>query len=277
MKQNNGILKKDLESIVKKSSDLDVILKFDKAFNETHTFSVSIDEIADSFIIKNCPLKKESVNTVVSMINNKEIMQPIVCRKVDGKYEIILGRKRYYAFKNLGKPSISIIVIEVNDEEAAFMQLFHILDQTHRNVIEIGAIYSYLVDEKKNSKTVLSEITHQSIGQISNLMRILSLPDEVIVQIADDVISYGHAKVLVNLPTEKIYSVVAKIIKNKLSVRECERIVRNLHSNNEISITEDEIKNKTSATSVRITRDSIRLSFKNKRRFAAFLDKIKNG
>ncbi|MEG0977823.1 MAG: ParB/RepB/Spo0J family partition protein [Bacilli bacterium] len=274
VKQDNKFLKKDLESILKKSSDLGVILKIDKAYSDNHTINVSMTDVVDSKFLRYCPLDNKAVDNIIASIKNKGIIQPTVGRFVGGKYEIVVGRKRYYAYKKMNRPTLPMIIVELEDEEACLMELFYILEQSQHNVVELASLYQFLAVDKSYTKTSLAEITKQSIGQVSNLIRILKLPKEVLVQLSNNEISYGHAKIIVNLPKEKISSIIPKIIKNDLSVRDVESLVRNYNSDNVVSEAEELIKEKLAAKSVRITRNSIRINFKSKRKMAAYMKSL---
>ena len=164
-------------------------------------------------------------------IMEKGIIQPITVRTTnDGWYELVSGERRVRASLEAGIRQIPAYIIKVErDEEMLELALVENLQREHLNPIEIAISYRRLIDEC----TLTQEDVAQKIGKdrttITNFLRLLKLPEKIRQSLRKNELSQGHARALISLPDENTQlKIFERIIKNGLSVRQVEQLVRNV-------------------------------------------------
>ena len=167
-----------------------------------------------------------SLNELTESIRSRGIIQPIIVRNTDdnNKYEIIAGERRWLAAQKAGLHEVPIVVIEADDKKALEFGIVENVQRHDLNSIEEAEGYKRLIDEFSYDQDQVAKFIGKSRSHITNSLRLLSLPNEVIELIKENKISPGHAKVLVGL--ENSLSISKKIISKKLSVRQAENLVR---------------------------------------------------
>ena len=167
-----------------------------------------------------------SLNELTDSIKSRGIIQPIIVRdsNVDSKYEIIAGERRWLAAQKAGLHEVPIVVIDADDKKALEFGIVENIQRHDLNSIEEAEGYKRLIDEFSYDQEQVAKFIGKSRSHITNSLRLLSLPDEVVELIKENKISPGHAKILVGL--ENSLSISKKIISKKLSVRQAEILVR---------------------------------------------------
>ena len=167
-----------------------------------------------------------SLNELSDSIKSRGIIQPIIVRNSNGdsKYEIIAGERRWLAAQKAGLHEVPIVVIEADDKKALEFGIVENVQRHDLNSIEEAEGYKRLINEFSYDQEQVAKFIGKSRSHITNSLRLLSLPDEVIELIKENKISPGHAKILVGL--ENSLSISKKIISKKLSVRQAENLVR---------------------------------------------------
>ena len=198
---------------------------------------------------------KEKMEELADSIRERGIIQPIIVRKSsdqNDKFEIIAGERRWQAAQNAGLHEVPIVEIEADDLKSLEFAIVENVQRSDLNPIEEARGYKKLVDEFNYDQEKVSKFIGKSRAHVTNCLRLLSLPNEVILLIEENKLSQGHAKVLVGL--ENSYFLAKKIIDKKLSVRQSENLIRalkvsknkNLKSkNSNLSSLESEIQAKT--------------------------------
>ena len=170
---------------------------------------------------------KESLEELTNSIKERGIIQPIVVRRSkdkDDKYEIIAGERRWIAAQNAGLHEVPIVEIDVDDLKSLEFAIVENVQRNDLNPIEEAEGYQRLINEFNYDQEKVAKFIGKSRSHITNCLRLLSLPKEVISMIEERKISHGHAKVLVGL--ENSYFLARKIVDKKLSVRQAENIVK---------------------------------------------------
>ncbi len=185
--------------------------------------------IGDLIRNKYQPRKKfdeTSLSELTDSIKSRGIIQPIIVRSSNenGKYEIIAGERRWLAAQKAGLHKVPIVVIEADDKKALEFGIVENVQRHDLNAIEEAEGYKRLIDEFSYDQEQVARFIGKSRSHITNSLRLLSLPTEVIDFIKDNKISPGHAKILVGL--ESCLIIAKKIISKKLSVRQTENLVR---------------------------------------------------
>jgi len=167
-----------------------------------------------------------SLNELAESIKSRGIIQPIIVRDSNGtnKYEIIAGERRWLAAQKAGLHEVPIVVIEADDKKALEFGIVENVQRHDLNAIEEAEGYKRLIDEFSYDQEQVAKFIGKSRSHITNSLRLLSLPDEVVEFVKENKISPGHAKILVGLENCQLIS--KKIISKKLSVRQTESLVR---------------------------------------------------
>ena len=175
---------------------------------------------------------KESLEELTNSIKERGIIQPIVVRRSedqDGKYEIIAGERRWQSAQNAGLHEVPVIIIKADNLKSLEFAIVENVQRKDLNPIEEAEGYKRLIDDFNYDQDKVSKFIGKSRAHISNCLRLLSLPKEVIELIIEEKISQGHAKILVGL--ENAFFLAKKIIDKKLSVRQSENLIRVLKFN----------------------------------------------
>jgi len=174
---------------------------------------------------------KEKMNELTNSISERGIIQPIIVRKSSDqsdKFEIIAGERRWQAAQNAGLHEVPVVEIEADNLKSLEFAIVENVQRSDLNPIEEAKGYKKLIDEFNYDQDKVSKFIGKSRAHVTNCIRLLSLPDEVILLIEENKISQGHAKVLVGL--DNAHFLAKKIIEKKLSVRQTENLVRALRN-----------------------------------------------
>jgi ParB family chromosome partitioning protein len=163
-------------------------------------------------------------------IKKQGIIQPITVRKLGfDKYQLISGERRFRASKLAGLKTIPSYIRVANDEQMLEMALVENIQRENLNAVEIGISYQRLIDECEITQDELSKRVGKNRSTITNYIRLLKLPVEVQIAIRSNQIAMGHARALINIEdTGTQLRLLEKIVINKLSVREVEKLVKEL-------------------------------------------------
>ena len=174
---------------------------------------------------------KESLEELTNSIKERGMIQPIVVRRSedqDEKYEIVAGERRWQAAQNAGLHEVPAIIIKADNLKSLEFAIIENVQRKDLNPIEEAEGYKRLIDDFKYDHEKVARFIGKSRAHISNCLRLLSLPKEVIELIIEEKISQGHAKILVGL--ENALLLAKKVISKKLSVRQTENLVRLIKS-----------------------------------------------
>ncbi len=190
------------------------------------------NQLSISDIIKNKyqPRKifdEKNLEDLTNSIKERGIIQPIIVRKSNddnSKFEIIAGERRWLAAQKAGLHNVPVVVTEADDLKSLEFAIVENVQRHDLNSLEEAQGYKRLIDEFSYDQEKVSKFIGKSRSYISNSLRILTLPEDVIKLIEAQKLSTGHAKILVGLDNASF--VANKIIKNKLSVRQAENFVQ---------------------------------------------------
>ena len=169
---------------------------------------------------------EESLNDLKKSINERGIIQPIIVRKSDqnSKYEIIAGERRWLAAQKAGLHEVPVVVTEADDLKSLEFAIVENVQRNDLNPLEEAQGYQKLINDFSYDQEKVSKFIGKSRSYITNCLRILTLPSDVLNLIELKKLSAGHAKILVGL--ENASFVAQKIIEKKLSVRQSENFVK---------------------------------------------------
>ena len=170
---------------------------------------------------------EDNLNDLTNSIKERGILQPIIVRKSNddnSKFEIIAGERRWLAAQRAGLHEVPIVVTEADDLKSLEFAIVENVQRHDLNPLEEAQGYKRLIDEFFYDQEKVSKFIGKSRSYITNSLRILTLPAEVIKLIETQKLTIGHAKILVGL--ENASFVANKIFEKKLSVRQAENFVK---------------------------------------------------
>ena len=201
---------------------------------ESKTNKLSLSEIVPNKYQPRKNFDEENLEDLKNSIKERGVIQPIIVRRSsedDFKYEIIAGERRWLAARKAGLHDIPVVVTEADDLKSLEFAIVENVQRHDLNPIEEAQGYKRLIDEFNYDQEKVSKFIGNSRSYISNSLRLLNLPVEVLKFIDEKKISAGHAKILVGLDNATFLA--NKIIDQKLSVRQTENLVKFLKKPNQ--------------------------------------------
>lgn len=172
---------------------------------------------------------KEKMEELKGSIKKHGIIQPVVVRKMANGFEVVAGERRLKAAKEIGLKKIPAIIRSINNEKSLEIALVENIQREDLNPVEQANAFKRLIDEFKLTQQELAEATGKSRALVTNTIRLLKLNPEIQKNIAEGKISFGHAKLLLSIEDEEMQSAVCeRIITTDLSVRDTERLIKNI-------------------------------------------------
>ena len=168
-----------------------------------------------------------NLKELADSIKERGMIQPIIVRKSNedkSKFEIIAGERRWLAAQRAGLHNVPVVVTEADDLKSLEFAIVENVQRHDLNPLEEAQGYKRLIDEFSYDQDKVSKFIGKSRSHITNTLRLLTLPDDVIKSIESQKLTAGHAKVLVGLNNASF--VATKIIEKKLSVRQAENFVK---------------------------------------------------
>ena len=169
---------------------------------------------------------EKALKELAASIKEHGVIQPIIVRKVNEKYEIIAGERRYKASALAGKTTIPAIVKNLDDKESSKVALLENLQRKNLNPIEEAKTYQKILEIDEMTQEELAKTMGKSQSAVSNKLRLLQLTDEVQQAVLKEEISERHARTLLRLEdAKKQKEMLHKVIKEKINVRELEKLI----------------------------------------------------
>ncbi len=193
----------------------------------TNVNKLSVSDLVRNKLQPRKIFDQENLEELTKSIKERGVIQPIIVRNSkdhSDKYEIIAGERRWLAAQNAGLHEVPVVITEADDLKSLEFAIVENVQRHDLNSIEEANGYQKLIDQFGYDQEKVAKFIGKSRSHISNCLRLLTLPKEVIVLIENGNLSQGHAKVLVGL--ENAFFVAKKIIDKKLSVRQAENLVR---------------------------------------------------
>ena len=173
----------------------------------------------------------EALSALADSIAEYGVIQPITVRKIDGRYHIIAGERRWRAARMAGLSEVPITVISADDKKAAEISLVENIQRKNLDPIEEAEAFSALIEEYGLTQEEVGRRVGRSRSAITNSLRLLELPPAVMKYVADGQLSEGHAKALLGIKDKSsIERAADNVILRALSVRETEKLVRELNA-----------------------------------------------
>lgn len=199
------------------------------------TKNSAFEEIAIESVVPNpnqprTDFNEQALEELAESIRTLGVIQPITVKKeVNGRYVIISGERRWRASQRAGAETIPAYIRDVDDQTVLEMSIVENIQRQDLNAIEVALSFRRLIEECDLTQDLLAERIGKKRSTVANYMRLLKLPLQVQLALREDLITMGHARALVNVESEgNQQSILKKILKKQLSVRQVEDLVRKL-------------------------------------------------
>ncbi|WZL89239.1 ParB/RepB/Spo0J family partition protein [Salinimicrobium sp. 3283s] len=211
-----------------------------------HIVELDLDAIEVNPFQPRTSFNEESLRELASSIRELGVIQPITVRKLDyNQYQLVSGERRFRASKLVGLQTIPAYIRIANDQESLEMALVENIQRQDLDPIEISLSYQRLIDEINLTQEQLSDRIGKNRSTIANYLRLLKLDPIVQTGMRDGFLSMGHGRALINIEDPQVQlEIYEKILANSLSVRETEKLVRNLQEG------KPEVKTATSTSNI---------------------------
>ncbi len=171
--------------------------------------------------------KEKDLLELAESIRENGIIQPIIVIEKDGKFEIVAGERRYRASRLAGLNKVPVIVKRATKKDVLVMSIIENVQRSDLNCVEEALAYFQLMNEFKLTQEEVAKKIGKERSTIANFLRILKLPKEVIVSLQKDLLSFGHAKILVGINDDEMVKRLSnEVIAHGLSVRELEELAK---------------------------------------------------
>ena len=194
---------------------------------ETNTNKLSLSDIVPNKYQPRKNFEEENLEDLTNSIKERGVIQPIIVRQSSSentKYEIIAGERRWLAARKAGLHDIPVVVTEADDLKSLEFAIVENVQRHDLNPLEEAQGYKRLIDEFSYDQEKVSKFIGKSRSYITNSLRLLNLPKEILKFIEERRLTSGHAKILVGL--DNALFIANKIIEKKLSVRQTENFVK---------------------------------------------------
>ena len=195
---------------------------------------IPVDQIVPNPYQPRTAWNEEGLNDLAQSIKSNGILQPIIVRPVDGKYEVIAGERRLRAAQIAGLSVVPVVVRQATDQQMLELALVENIHRADLNPIERARAYQNYITTFNLNQTDASERLGEDRSVVSNFLRLLELPQEIKDMLIDGRLSMGHARAILALPTDQLRKTLAnKALAGRLNVRDVERLVRKFVEDNQ--------------------------------------------
>lgn len=228
---SSNIVEKIVEVPVEKVIEKIVEVPVEKIVEKNAETLVKIDEIEPNRSQPRQNFDEEALQELADSIKSHGIIQPLIVQKHNDYYQIIAGERRWRAARLAGLTEIPVIIKDYSPMEAIEIALIENLQREDLNPIEEAVAFQKLIDDFGLKQEEAAEKVSKSRTAVTNSLRLLKLDNRVKQMIIDEMISSGHGRALLSITDKDLqYTTAMKVFDNKLSVRETERLVKNMLS-----------------------------------------------
>ena len=211
---------KKVEKPVVKETDRD---------SRDHVIMVKIAQVEPSRKQPRKQFDEDALLELAEYIKQFGVLQPLLVQKKDDYYEIIAGERRWRASKLAGIKDIPVMVKDFSDQEAVEISLIENIQRENLNPIEEAAAYKRLMEEFHLKQDTIAERVSKSRTAVTNSMRLLKLDERVQQMLIDEMLTTGHARALLAIEDKELqHAAAVKVFDEKLSVRETEKLVKEI-------------------------------------------------
>ncbi|HOZ02628.1 MAG TPA: ParB/RepB/Spo0J family partition protein [Bacilli bacterium] len=236
------ILRSSLSTLMKRFSSTDIISSLEKEYSSSTPGYIRVELIDDNSILKKARINEQQLEASITQIKEKGIASPILVVEKEGRYEILYPRIYYIAALKLKFDYIPCSVVKIDEEDMLVFLAKRLEGDKNSNIVEMSLVLNRLQKRYHFTQGEIAEMMQQSRSQITNIMRLIKMPDFVLRDISNNILSFGHARALSTLSIENIKNTLPIIYRDKLSVREVERLVYSMKKSPSLLEEERKIK-----------------------------------
>lgn len=225
MKRKSGVLREDLASLLEKYASSDVVSLMQRQYAKTVSQSLPLTQIIDNRRLQHFVISPLEIEKAKQALVSQRDLGPFVVRPLADKFEIILGRRRFYAAKQLGITSLTVIIQTYTDVEMLLTLLASMRESRETNALQLATVAHALHIEFGYSQQALGLVAHMSRPTMANFLRLLKLPEDMQQLVNDGRLSYGHARALITVAPSTQATLVAETLKHQWSVRRLETAI----------------------------------------------------
>lgn len=194
---------------------------------ETQPMLVDIDQILTNKGQPRKIFKEKDLLELSESIKENGVIQPIIVIEKEGKFEIVAGERRYRASRLAGLTKVPVVVKRATKKDVLVMSIIENVQRSDLNCVEEALAYFQLMNEFELTQEEVAKKIGKERSTIANFLRILKLPKDIIVSLQKELLSFGHAKILVGISDEEIAKRLAnEVVAKGLSVRELEELAK---------------------------------------------------
>lgn len=187
---------------------------------------VELDRVVPSPLQPRKRFNEENLDELVESIREHGVIQPLIVREVDGKYELIAGERRWRASTKLGLEQVPVILRDASDRDVLEMALIENLQREDLDPLEEAEAYSRLARDFGLKQEEIAQRVGKNRATVSNAIRLLDLDEQVQILVSRRILSSGHAKAILGVKTKAEQRMLADlVVKKKLNVRDTEKLV----------------------------------------------------
>lgn len=229
---------------------------------EKRVMEIPIEQIVPNPYQPRKVFSQSALEELSNSIKVYGILQPITVRIKDDKYELIAGERRLRAAKLAKLEAVPVIINNMSDESSAVLALLENLQREDLNFIEEAMGYENLIREHDFTQQQLAEKLGKNQSTIANKLRILRLSSEIKIKLVENNLTERHARALLKLPNEElIKEVLDKVIKNELTVKKTEKLIKDILEDLEAPSEADKKQNVKGSMAIRIYLNTMKQAF----------------
>lgn len=221
-------LGKGLGALIKKN-EARAAAAAESEVDESRVILAKVDEIQASPFQPRRTFNEEQIAELAASIRERGLVQPLVVRRVNGKFELIAGERRLRAIRSLGQSEVKVVVMDATDREAAELALIENLQREDLTPLEEAEQYRLLQTRFGMKQEIIAQHVGKSRAVVANMVRLLELAPASRQMLEKGELSVGHAKVLLQLKDEAQQTAAAtRVVKQGLTVRQTEQLVKDI-------------------------------------------------
>lgn len=209
---------------------LDALFSENTLEGDARTVSLPIGEVVPNRDQPRKRFDEEALAELAASVAQHGVLQPLLVRPMpDGTYQLVAGERRWRASQMAGLTEVPVVIRDMDDKEAAELALIENLQREDLNPIEVAEGCHQLIEKYGLTQETAAKKLGKSRSSVTNSLRLLALPQEVRHKVSEGILSAGHAKVLLGLPTQELMQQAAEEIEaNGLNVRQTEALCKKL-------------------------------------------------
>lgn len=203
---------------------------FSELKEDSEGTELNLDQLSPNPFQPRSDFDQEKLDELAQSIKEHGIIQPIVVRHIEGKYQIVAGERRWRAAQIAGLEKVPVVVKEMDDASMMQMALIENVQREDLNPMEEALAYKRLMEEFELKQDEVASRVGKSRSTVANSVRLLNLPEEVQNLVSQGNISSGHARALLGLASkDMVIKLAERIVSKGLSVRQVEEIIKDMH------------------------------------------------